>query len=236
MTRTRTAKTADTTPAAKKTAAKKTTTRKATARPARSRTRKATALSLVKPPKPLPTRTRDYMTDVQGYATLAARIVGILTPRITAWTDHGDQTATLTLKDGTLHYNLTTRTLTWQATCLMGAVHTYRLDTPATAAHARVQAATCQDLHADLTTMPPLTANELEALGLLQTPTWARPDLLGEDITETIPIPDEPVAKATASASDTHRMSLDEIAQGLADRAEQHAADTDQAPKEHPQP
>ena len=231
MTRTRTAKTADTTPAAaKKTAAKKTTTRKgAQARPARSRTRKATALSLVKPPKPLPTRTRDYMTDVQGYATLAARIVGILTPRITAWTDHGDQTATLTLKDGTLHYNLTTRTLTWQATCLMGAVHTYRLDTPATAAHARVQAATCQDLHADLTTVPPLTANELEALGLLQTPTWARPDLLGDAITETIPVPEEPVAKATASAAETQPMSKDAIAEGLAQRA----ADAEQA-KEHP--
>lgn len=232
MTRTTAKKTTTNAPAP---AAKKTATKRTPAKPRtpRARTRKATspALSLVKTRKELPTRTRDYMTDVQGHATLAARIVGILTPRITAWTDHGDQTATLTLKDGTLHYNLDTRTLTWQATCLMGAVHTYVLDTPSAAASARVQAATCTQLHADLNTVPPLTPNELEALGLLQTPTWARPDLLGDAITETIPVPEEPVTRATASAADTQSMSLDEIGKHIASQL----ADAD-VPKEHPQP
>lgn len=200
--------------------------------------RKATVgapkLSLVKAPKPLTTRERPFMTDVQGYATLAARIAGILTPRITAWTDHGDGTATRPLKDGTLHYTQDTRTLTWQGTCLMGSVHTYILDSPSTAAAARVQAATCQELHADLTKVKPLTPDELEALGLLQTPTWARNDLLGDDITETIPVPAEPLNRATASAADTQPMSRDAIAAGLAGRAAAQPADTDQT-REHPQ-
>jgi hypothetical protein len=234
--RTRTAKATSPAPAtpAKKTAAKRAPAKKAARVPSKTTTaQKATpsGLSLVKATKTLPTRNKPFMTDVQGYATLAARIAGILTPRITAWTDHGDGTATRPLKDGTLHYTQKTRTLTWQATCLMGAVHTYRLDSPSTAAAARVQAATCQQLHADLTTIPKLTPNELEDLGLLQTPTWARPDLLGDAITETIPVPDEPVTRATASAADTQPISRADIAAGLAART----ADTENA-KEHPQP
>ena len=189
----------------------------------------AARLSLVKTRPDLPTRDGSYMTDIQPYAALACRLIGIHPLRITAWTDHRDGTATCPLKDGTLHYQHDTRTLHWQATCLMGAVHTYRIDSHAAAAAARVEAATCHELHADLTTIKPLTPDELEQLGLLQTPTWARPDLLGQDITDTIPIPDEPIHRATSSAADTQPMSQQAIAEGLAART----ADT---AKEHTQP
>ncbi|MCL8016925.1 hypothetical protein [Streptomyces sp. AS02] len=191
--RTRTAKATDTTTPAKKTAAKRTTA--AASRPARKRTpRKATAdapkLSLVKARKDLPVRDLDWMTDTQGYATLAARMVGITTYRIRDWRDHRDGTATCPLRDGsTLHYDLGTRTLTWQAVCRMGAIHQYQLNSPSMACAARLHADGCTQLHADLTTVPSLTRDELEALGLHTGPTWARPDLLGDDITETIPVP-----------------------------------------------
>lgn len=243
--RTRTAKkTAEPPAPAKKTAAKRTTVapRPARKRAPRKTTTGAPKLSLVKPTKPLPVRERCYMTDAQGYATLAARMVGILTPRITAWTDHGDGTATRPLQDGTLHYTHPTRTLNWQATCLMGAVHAYRLDSPSAASAARVHAATCQERHFDTSTVPRLTPDELEALGILQNPTWARPDLLGDDITQTIPVPlpdrapralADHLAHSGNATDETHPLSLGDIAQGLAARAQ----DTDtEHPKEHPQP
>ncbi len=212
---------------AKKTAARAPRTRKTT-------TAKKTTpprLSLVKPPKPLPVRDRDFVTDAQIYATHAARTAGLPVHRIREWTDHHDGTATRLLTDGYLHYTHPTRTLTWRATCRMGALHTYLLDSPATAARARVQAASCEELHADLSTVQPLTGNELEALGLLQTPTWARPDLIGDDFTDTKPIPAEPVHRAAKSATDTQPLSCDEIAAHIA----QQLADQDTA-KEHPQP
>jgi hypothetical protein len=232
--RTRTAK--KTTPADPGTAPAK----KAAARPARKRTTRKPAapspaapkLSLVKPPKPLPARDREFVTDAQIYATHAARTAGLPVHRIREWTDHHDGTATRLLTDGYLHYAHPTRTLTWRTSCRMGAFHTYVLDSPSTAARARVQAANCEELHADLSTVQPLTGDELEALGLLQTPTWARPDLIGDDFTDTKPIPAEPVLRAASSAADTQPMSKQAIAEGLAARA---AADNDTA-KEHPQP
>jgi hypothetical protein len=237
--RTRTAKATSPAPAtpAKKTAAKRAPAKKAARVPRKRNTEKPPtqpSLSLVKATPPRTDddgRRRDFVTDAQIYAVHAARLAGLPIHRIRDWCDHGDGTATRPLKDGTLHYTHATRTLTWQATCLMGAIHTYRLDSPSTAAAARVQAATCQQLHADLTTIPKLTPNELEGLGLLQTPTWARPDLLGDAITETIPVPDEPVTRATASAADTQPISRADIAAGLAART----ADIETA-KEHPQP
>jgi len=237
MTRTRTAKkTADTTAAP--TPAKRTTS--AAAQPARKRTtRKTTAgtpkLSLVKPRKPLPAREKPFMTDVQGYATLACRMVGITTVNIRDWRDHRDQTCTRRLRDGsTLHYNLTTRTLTWQAICPMGAIHAYTLASPSLAAAARVHADLCTQPHADLSHIKRLTPDELEALGLLQTPTWARPDLLGDDITETIQVPlpeqrdralGDELTHSTNAVDETQPMSTDQIAAHIADTA-----------KEHPQP
>lgn len=219
--------------------AKKTTpapSKKAAARPAGKRTtRKATApgapkLSLVKPPKPpLPTRDRLFVTDAQIYANHTARQAGLPTHRIREWTDHNDGTATRTLTDGFLHYTHPTRTLTWRTTCRMGALHTYILDSPSTAARARVQAASCEELHADLSTVPPLTGNELEALGLLQTPTWARKDVIGEPATVSLPVPEEPIHRATSSAADTQPIPLAAITAVLTARA----ADTE-TPKEHP--
>jgi hypothetical protein len=225
--------------AAKTTAKKTATPAKKTTAARAPRTRKTTTakktqprLSLVKPTPALPPRPRDFITDAQIYATHTAKKAGIPIHRIREWTDHQDGTATRILTDGYLHYTHNTRTLTWRATCRMGALHTYILDNPSTAAAARVQAATCEELHADLSTVPPLTADELEAEGLLQTPTWARPDDLAGEITATIPVPADPVIRATASAAETQPMSKQAIAEGLAARA---AADTE-TPKEHPQP
>jgi hypothetical protein len=220
-----------------KTTAKKTTPAKKTTAARAPRTRKTTTakktqprLSLVKPTPALTPRPRDFITDAQIYATHAAKNAGIPVHRIREWTDHQDGTATRILTDGFLHYTHNTRTLTWRATCRMGALHTYVLDSPSTAAAARVQAATCEELHADLSTVPPLTADELEAEGLLQTPTWARPDELAGEITATIPVPEGPVIRATASAADTQPMSTQAIADHIAKQL------ADQQPKEHPQP
>lgn len=247
--RTRTAKKTADTPApatARKTAAKKTTA--AASRPPRKRTpRKQTPgapkLSLVKTPKPAEGREKPFMTDTQGFATLAARMVGITTINIRDWRDHRNNTCTRPLRDGsTLHYDLNTRTLTWQAVCRMGAVHQYELTSHSMACAARLHADACTELHADLSTVPALTADELEALGLLQTPTWARPDLIGDDFTDTkiVPLPDrEPRALADTLAhsgsdtAETQPMSTAAIADGLAERA---AAADDETPKEHPQP
>ncbi len=242
MTRTRTTSQA-------KTTTKKTTAKRTTPRQARKTTPAKTApstprLSLVKPAdlRPgLPTRHRaPFMTDTQGFAVLAARIAGIPTWRINDWRDHHDGTATRPLHDGTLlHYQHDTRTLTWHAPCPTGAVHQYRLDSPSAAIAARVHRERCTRKHADLTHIPALTEQELTALGIHTGPTLARPDLLDGTPTETIavPLPDRhPRAlgdQLTRTASDTaatQPLSRDEIAAGLAQRADQ---DT---PKEHPQP
>ncbi|MFG2359443.1 hypothetical protein [Streptomyces sp. NPDC048521] len=175
MTTTRTAK--KTTPA-RKNPAKKTPTR----RPAAKKTT-----------PPLPKRPRDFMTDGQGYAIVSARMVGITTPHIRDWRDHRDGQITRPLTDDNgarslLHYDLPTRTLTWQATCPMGATHIYRLDTPSTAAAARVHADRCTETHASLTHIPRLTRDELTELGIHTGPTLAK-QLPGEPTTESIPVP-----------------------------------------------
>jgi hypothetical protein len=218
------------TPAKKTTAARAPRTRKTAAKkttPAR--------LSLVKPTPTstdLPTRPRDFITNAQIYATHAAKGAGIPVHRIRDWRDHRNQTATRPLADGSLlHYDHNTRTLTWQAICPMGATHTYVLTTRSVAAAARVHADRCNTPHADLTTIPALTPDELEALGLLQTPTWARKDVIGEAPTKSIPAPLGP--KDRALIERTQPLSLDEIAAGVAARTA--AADTE-TPKEHPQP
>lgn len=187
MTRTNTTEQAKQT--SRKTTAKKTTT----ARPARKTpTKKATAprLSLVKPTPTLPKRPQDFMTDAQGFATLAARIAGITTERIADWRDHHDGTTTRRLPDGALlHYQQATRTLTWQGVCPMGAIHEHPITSPSTTTAARVNTIRCTTPHADLSTIPALTAEELAGYGILHTPTTVRPVPGDDPITETIPIP-----------------------------------------------
>ncbi|MGA5670009.1 hypothetical protein ACPCTG_31580 [Streptomyces pseudogriseolus] len=228
-----------------------TTAKKTTPAPAKPRlslikpTPEQPRLSLIKTPTPaLPTRHSDYLTDAQIYAVHAARTAGVPVHRIREWRDHRNNTATRPLTDGSLlHYDHNTRTLTWHAQCPMGATHVYTLTTPSTAAAARVLAARCHQPHADLTHLKPLSRDEWEALGLHTGPTWARPDLLDETPTETIPVPlptteQEPeprtladqLARTHADAADTQPLSRDQIAAGLEARA-----DNDQ-PKEHPQP
>jgi hypothetical protein len=226
-----------TTRTAKKTAQAQRDNEKTTA-PARKSPAKKTPARKPAAKKTLPTRSRDWMTDAQGFAVLAARIVGINTPRIQDWTDHHDGTVTRALNDGTLHYTVTTRTLRWQATCRMGAVHTYLIADPSSAAAARVRAETCTQLHADLTSIEPLTTDELKKLGV-HTGTTLASRLPGEDpITETIPVPllvkpralGDALTRATSTTADTQPLSHTEIAAGLTARA-----DNDQ-PMEHPEP
>ncbi|MEU5322927.1 hypothetical protein AB0G67_40185 [Streptomyces sp. NPDC021056] len=229
----------------KKTPAKGAGTGTGTTRTRRPRKGTQPLLSLVKDRPGRPRRKKPFMTDTQGFATLAARIVGIPTANIRDWKDHRDDTCTRTLRDGsTLHYNLDTRTLTWQAVCRMGAIHEYPLNSPSAACVARLHADRCEELHADLTKIPALTRDELEDLGIHTGPTWARPDVLGEDITDTIHVPlptpePEPTQRAlgdtlthsTNATDETHPMSLTDIAEGLAARTA--SADTEPA-KEHP--
>ena len=217
-----------------KTAAKKTTTAP------RTRKRTQPRLSLVKPTPPRPTRALDFITDAQIYAVHAARQAGLPIHRIRDWRDHHDGTATRPLTDGsTLHYTLATRTLRWQALCPMGTTHEYVITTPSTAAAARVHADRCQTEHADLTVIPPLTADELAALGILHTPTWARPVPGDPEITATVPVPlptpaprvlGDQLVRSHTDTADTQPLSQQDIADGLTARA-----DHDQ-PKEHPQP
>ncbi|MGV9226344.1 hypothetical protein ACWDPF_27165 [Streptomyces albogriseolus] len=235
---------------ARKTAAKKTTTRKPPAKKTTDRKTTEPRLSVVKPEPEqprlslvkdptLPTRPQPFMTDTQGYATLAARIAGIPTHRINDWRDHHNNTATRPLHDGgTLHYDHNTRTLTLQAACPMGAVHEYRLTTPSSATAARIAVDRCTTPHTDLTHIQPLSHKEWEALGIHTGPTWARPDLLDEPPTETIPVPlptPEPEPRALADqlahsdtgTADTQPMSHQQIAAYIAENT-----DT----KENPQP
>ncbi|MFF8544764.1 hypothetical protein ACF060_31260 [Streptomyces werraensis] len=249
----------NTTPAkkttARKTAAKKTTTRKTTQ--ARTTPAKKTPprLSLVKPTPEqprlslvktptlsLPTRQQDFLTDAQIYAVHAARTAGLPIHRIRDWTDQRNGTAIRRLRDGSyLHYNHTTRTLTLLARCPMGAPHQYELTTPSSATAARIAVDRCNTPHADLTHLKPLTRDEWEALGVHTGPTWARPDLLDETPTETIPVPlpttnPEPEPRALADqlahsdtgTADTQLMSHQKIAAYIAE----HTNNT----KEHPQP
>ena len=145
-----TSSTAKKTAAAKKTTAPR-TRKAATAKKTTPPSAPTPRLSLVKPADlraGLPTRARGWMTDTQGPATLAARLVGIPTRRIRDWRDHRDQTATRALVDGSLlHYTLATRTLAWHALCPQGAIHAYTLTSPSTAAAARVHADRCKTAH-----------------------------------------------------------------------------------------
>ena len=233
MATTRTAK--KSTPAQRDTAKKTTPARKTPAKktPARRPAAKTTA------PAALPKRPRDFMTDGQGYAIVAARMVGITTDHIRDWRDHHNGEITRSLGDGSLlHYDLPTRTLTWHATCPMGATHIYRLDTPSTATAARVHVERCTETHATFDHIPRLSQDELTALGLHSGPTWAR-QLPGEDpITETIPVPvparpralGDALTRAKTSAAETQPLSRADIDAGLTARADY------ETPKDHPQP
>lgn len=103
------------------------------------------------PKAELPTRptttTGDWMTDLQGYATLHALLADITTPHIQNWHDHGDGTATRSHDDGLLHYQHDTRTLTWIAPCPRGAHHTYTLAGPGDFQAARRHLGWCADPH-----------------------------------------------------------------------------------------
>ena len=203
-----------------------------------TRTKTKTTQKKPTPRKPLPVRKRHFMTDTQGHAVLAARIAGITTPHINEWTDHHDGTATRALTDGTLHYHHPTRTLTWQATCRMGAVHTYAITNPGLAHTARILAATCTQIHHDLTHIERLTADEQAELGILHTPTWAIP-IPGEPPTESVPVPlpdrreralGDTLTHSTTTTTDTKPYSPADIAAALAEPT------TTDTPKEHPQP
>ncbi|PSK57023.1 hypothetical protein B0E38_02554 [Streptomyces sp. 111WW2] len=179
------------TPSARKTSpAKKTATKKAP-RPRKQTQPRPALASPFDLRGGLPTRTTTWMTDLQGYATLAALIAGITTPTIQAWHDHHDGTTTRTLNDGShLHYTLTTRTLRWQTLCPMGAVHEYVLRNPADTDAAHPDAESCTRLH----WTPPPTNTGTHLTARLQT-----------------------ASKATA---DTQPLTLADITDGLEARAD----------------
>ncbi|MFF8910572.1 hypothetical protein [Streptomyces olivaceoviridis] len=234
MATTRTAK--KTTPTQRDTA-KKTPARRSPAK--KTPTRRPAAKTTV---PALPKRPRDFMTDGQGFAIVAARMVGITTHRIRDWRDHHNGTITRPLRDGSLlHYDVPTRTLTWQATCPMGATHVYRLHTPSAAAAARIHADRCTETHATFTHIPRLTEDELTELGIHTGPTLAK-QLPGEPPTESIPVPiparprvlADQLTRARSANADTQPLSradIDaDIDAGLTARADQ------ETPKEHPEP
>lgn len=219
------------------------TTRKPRKTPAKKQqpAKPAPRLSLVKtvPARPvLPVRTRDFLTAPQCHAALTAATTGIPTLHLRDWRDHRDNTATRRLPDGSLlHYQHDTHTLTWHTTCPMGAVHAYTINSPSTAAAARVHAARCTRPHHDLTTLPALTPDELAELGLLHTPTWAHA-LPGEPVTESIPVPvpdraDRALADTLTHSphgtTDTQPLPAHEIAAHI-------TATSNNTAKEHPQP
>ncbi|MFD8777470.1 hypothetical protein [Streptomyces sp. NPDC059916] len=136
---------------AKKTPARQASRRQAPAAPARERVQ----VSLRKPaPKISLTKraalpTQPWMTDTQGWATLAARIAGLDTPHITDWIDHGDNTASRHFADGTaLTYQHDTHTLAWTAPCPQGEHHAYRLAAPGDLQAAVTRHDQCTQRHA----------------------------------------------------------------------------------------
>ncbi|MFC9497693.1 hypothetical protein [Streptomyces sp. NPDC056982] len=138
---------------AKKTPARPASRRQAPAAPARERVkvslRKPAArpkISLAKKPT-LP--TQPWMTDTQGWATLAARIAGLDTPHITDWIDHGDNTASRHFADGTaLTYQHDTHALAWTAPCPQGEHHAYALAAPGDLQAAVTRHDQCTERHA----------------------------------------------------------------------------------------
>ncbi|MFD8899863.1 hypothetical protein [Streptomyces ardesiacus] len=177
---------------ARTTSARKTSTAKTTAKkpPKSPRTRNPTPpLSLAKPR--LDRRPHPWMTDLQGYATLAALIAGITTPHIRDWHDHHDGTTTRRLDDGShLHYTAATRTLRWHTPCPMGAVHEYTLRTPADTEAAQADANTCQQPH------------------------WTPPPAdTGQHLTARL-------HTASKAAADTQPLTLADITNGLEARAD----------------
>ncbi|MFI8792622.1 hypothetical protein [Streptomyces sp. NPDC055105] len=173
---------AKTAPAKKAVAERTPARRKTPAAPARKRTAK---VSLRKPaPKISLTKkqtlpTQPWMTDTQGWATLAARIAGLDTPHITDWIDHGDNTASRHLADGTaLTYQHDTHTLTWTAPCPQGEYHAYALAAPGDLQAAVTRHDQCAERHAptfpavrnladafthDTERTQPLSATDIEA-------------------------------------------------------------------------
>lgn len=199
---------------AKKTAANKPAAKPKDTTPAKPprtrRTAKNTAPKAKLPTRPTPTNT-PWMTDIQGYATCAARITGITTPHIRDWTDQGDNTASRSHHDGQLLYEHRTRTLTWIAACPQGIQHAYTLYAPGDFEAAELHLGACTDRHTPV-------GPEVRSLNAaFNPPTTVR--ALGDDLT-----------KSTSSTAATQPMSLDQIDAGL------HARATDDQPKEHPEP
>ncbi|GAA3154238.1 hypothetical protein ACFQ0X_44005 [Streptomyces rectiviolaceus] len=171
-------------------------------------------LTLTKNPAPtkaaLP--TRPWMTDAQGYATLAALLADITTPHLSAWTDIGNDNATRPHTDGTLTYQHATHTLTWTATCPQGTHHNYPITAPGDLKAARTHLAWCQDRHTPTS------------------PVRSLADAFGHDTDRTLA---DSLTRSDSGTTDTQPLTAAAIRAGLEARTQE--ADTDQ-PKEHPEP
>lgn len=156
---------------------------------------------------------KSWMTDAQGYATLAALLADIPTPHLHAWTDIGDDNAVRTHRGGTLAYHHNTHTLTWAAPCPQGTHHTYPLAAPGDLKAAATHLAWCTDRHTP--------TNPVRSLA----------QAFGHDTDRTLA---DTLTKSSNGTADTTELPAAQIAAGLAARTAAPA--DDHQPKEHPQP
>lgn len=164
--------------------------------------------------------------------------------------------STAQLADGTLliHNPGPDRYFTAHIACPHGAIHGWPITTYRDLAVARGQAAECDTTHAEPSQDPDGIETELDwhtaitrGVAPVAQPKPSAVFQLREGVrraeaakADTQPLQQEraladTLAHSSNATDETHPMSLDDIAEGLAARAAEQSADTDQ-PKEHPQP
>jgi len=241
---------------ARKTTARKTAaaepgkaTKKATTSAARAKTTQAAAKKATAWP--------EFITHKMITAHYQARLHRLPVRNIRDWRELADGTAALHFPSGARLDHTPTEDAPFHANtpCPYGSLHRHPVRTGADLEAAEKIAKACTD-HAGsaqaasiaITRVLPAAApaentdkpepQPRHDGGRRPIPSWAQ-QLPGEDaITETIPVPEEPVARAAASAADTHSMSIAEIYEGLVTRAAEDIGldATLILPKEHPEP
>jgi hypothetical protein len=229
--------------AAEKAPAKKTPARKTAATEPGKATKKATTSAARTKTTPAAAKKAsawpEFITHKMITAHHQARLRGLPTRNIRDWRDLPDGTAAIHFPSGARLDHTPTEDAPFHANtpCPAGSIHRHPVRTPADLADAEKAAKDCTEhtataaaVNIAVTRVNP-TPEPTEAASCRRIPTWAL-QLPGDGpITKTIPIPEEPVVRATASAAQTQPMPLNDIADGLAART----ADSEQ-PKEHPEP
>lgn len=235
---------------AKQTPAKKTTARKAAAKATGNTTTKAATTAARTKPTPAAVKKTtvrpEFITHKMITAHYQARLHGLPTRNIRDWKELPTGVAAIHFPSGARLDHTPKDDAPFHANtpCPGGSIHRQPIRTSTDLANAEKTAKNCTEHAATAaaaniavtrvtpTTEPAKNANGTERQDHesgRRVPTWDRPDLPGDAITKTIPVPAEPVHRATASAADTQPMSKQAITDGLAARA----TDTETA-KEHP--